>query len=803
MENNNINQEALEADSFSARKFLNACLAKWKWFVISVVLITGLGVVYVYTRQPKYQRSMSILIKDQEGGGGVSDIANSFSSLGLVSSNTNVYNEMISLLSPAVMSEVVDSLDLDMNYLQRGFPHGTTLYGSNLPFKVKFLDVNNDNSASFKAEVAPDGKITMSKFVQTKNGKKVKYDKSVTTKSRFGVVSTPVGRVEFSPNPRFTGQWYDKTETINVWKTPFLSAVEEYNAKLEGDLADRDAEVIDLSITDVSKERADDILDMVLSVYTEKWINDKNRIAVATSNFISDRLALIEDELKDVDSRITDYKSLHNAPDLWEAGKLNLAATQDLNKSILETNNELSMARYVADYVKNPSNANEVIPMNTGGLSNQLEVQISNYNTLLLARNKMVENTSEQNPLVKDYDLQLKGMRESIVHALDTHVKGLAVALGNIQGAKGAINKELSESPKQSNYLRSEERQRSVKESLYLYLLQKREENELTQKFTADNTRVITPPSGPVKPVSPKKGLTIAFAFLLGFLIPGVWIYVQESSNTRIRSRKDLERMITPFIGEIPFVGKKKSWLSKLLFKKKNQDNETVDFVVKSGSRDIINESFRIVRSNVDFMTRGDKHKVIMFTSYNPGSGKSFISYNLCASFAIKGKKVLLIDCDLRHGSASQYVGMPSKGLSSYLSSPNNDWQKYVVPVAQQPGFFVLPIGHRPPNPAELLDNPKLQQMIEEAAEEYDFVFLDCPPVDIVVDTQILSPFTDRTIFVVRAGVLEKSSLGEIDNMYKEGKLKGLSVLINATDAKDSRYGGSRGYYGSAYDVKE
>lgn len=812
MEQINTNSNTASTDQFSLPDFLERCASKWKWFVLSVLVCMGMGTFYIMRTQPKYQRSMEVLVKDQEGGGGAADIAGAFSSLGLVSSNTNVYNELISLLSPAVMYEVVEKLGLDINYALKGFPRGTTLYGSNLPMLVKFSDLKEQQSASFRMDVAPDGSARLYKFVAHLPEGKVKYDDEVRLAPGFQSAKTPVGTILFLKNPRYKAPEddpdKDKTKTYYIGKQSMQNAVEYYNQELKGELADKDAEVIDLSIKDASVERAVDILNTTLEVYNNNWVDDKNKMAIATSNFIDERLAVIQRELGDVDSEISVYKSETMIPDLKEAAKLSMQGTHDIDEKILETNNMLSMATYVKDYVNNPENASKVIPVNTGVGSNQLDVQITNYNNLLMTRNNLAANSSANNPIVAEYDVQLRGMREAIVKAINTQVVSLSAALRNAQGAKGNLQGQLSASPTQAKHLLGIERQQMVKQSLYLYLLQKREENELTQTFTANNTRVITPPMGSLRPVSPKKSMILAVTFLLGLIIPGAAIYMRMVSDNKVRTRKDLKRMNTPFIGEIPFFGRKKYFeKARKLFgikksKKGKHELEKVRMAVSAGNRDILNESFRVIRGSIDFMmNKNASENVIMLTSFNPGSGKSFISYNIAASFAIKGKSVIVVDCDLRHGSTSQFVGMPPKGISNYLTGNTDDWRKLVVPVNGVDGMFVMPIGHRPPNPAELLDTDRLGVLISELSKSYDYVFLDCPPVDIVVDTQIIEKHVHRTIFVVRAGLLEKGAVADIDTLYDTKRFKHMSVILNGTPQSQTRYGTYGGsYYGSAID---
>ena len=804
MEENIIRTQVSEEEEvFSLKDFLTQCLAKWQWFFASVVIFCCIGVFYILRQQPVYSRSMAVLIQDQDGGGGVSDISNAFSSMGLVASNTNVNNELISLTSPAVMYEVIQRLGLDVNYNAPGRFHKTTLYGTTLPLTVKFLDLEEQQGAGFTAELLDDGGVKLSEFfIATPDGKE-EIEKELTVKPGFNPVQTPVGKVVISPNGKYIpakGKKAKKVQEIMVVRTGMQNSVEAYSALVKGDLADKDADVIDLSMKDVSAQRAVDVLNTIVEVYNENWVHDKNKIAVATSNFIDDRLRLIESELGDVDNDIFKFKSENRVPDLEEAAKIQMKQSTDMSNKMLEVTNQMAMSIYLRDYLNNPSNAKSVIPVNTGIGSNTLETQISNYNNLLLNRNTLAASSSDSNPLVVDYDAQIKGLREAIVNAINAQIVSLNTTLRNMQGAKGTAEGQLASGPTQAKYLLSVERQQKVKESLYLYLLQKREENELTQTFTAYNTRIITPPTGSLLPVAPKKSMILMVCFLLGLCVPGVALYISEATNTKVRNRKDLDKMSVPFVGEIPFVGKKSvlDVVRKAFPKKKSsRELEKVLVAVKDGSRDVVSESFRIVRGNLDFMIRDQKGcNVIMVTSFNPGSGKSFISFNLASSFALKGKKVLVVDGDLRHGSVSQFVNMPAKGISSYLTGNTNDWRKLVVPVTSHDGMFVMPIGHRPPNPAELLDNGRIGEFLNEAREDYDYIFIDCPPTDIVVDTQIVEKYVDRTIFVVRAGLLDRKMVADIDAIYRNKRFKQMSIVLNGTDNHNkSKAYGVYGYY--------
>ena len=339
-------------------------------------------------------------------------------------------------------------------------------------------------------------------------------------------------------------------------------------------------------------------------------------------------------------------------------------------------------------------------------------------------------------------------------------------------------------------------REQKVKEALYLFLLQKREENELSQAFTAYNTRIISPPCGSIYPVSPVRRNIMLIAFAIGLAIPIGLIYLRESLDTKLRGRKDLENVKVPFVGEIPFCKNRHVKRGLMFWKKKSETGRHL--VVKAGVRNVVNEAFRIVRTNLEFMLRNSDGKVILITSFNPGSGKSFIAMNMASSFALKGKRVLVIDGDLRHGTSSKYVGTPEEGLSDYLSGQVDNVQRVIVQDYHNPTLYVLPIGTMPPNPTELLQNERMTSAVSELRQQFDYVFIDCPPIEVVADTQILAPMADRTIFIVRTGLLERSMIREIDKLYDSAKYPNMSLILNGSKGHGDRHG-YRYRYGYGY----
>ena len=789
-----INQKNIKPgqqdDFLRIQDLLYLCLARWKWFVLSLMVTIGVATVYLLRTPAVYTRTASVLIKEDSKGKSVSSDLESFSEFGLFQSGTNVNNELITFQSPALMTEVVKRLRLDMNYFVPGKFHRQVAYGLTLPVDVTINDLPENESAGFTLKIQPDGTLYLSDFIR--NG--TDLDEKDVKGSLLDSITTPLGKIIIHTTPNYVkGEAY----TLYVGKSSLYNAVNSCSSNLSVSLNSEKASVIDLSFKDNSTQRAEDVLSMLISVYNENWVKDKNQIAVSTSMFINERLGVIERELGNVDEDISSYKSEHLLPDVQAASSMYMAQSSAANAQILSLNNQLYMTRYIRNYLANDANRTQLLPANSGIESANIESQIAEYNKQLLQRNSLVANSSTENPLVVDMDQALASMRGAIIRSIDNQIVTLNSQIKSLRQTEQQTTSRIAANPTQAKYLLSVERQQKVKEALYLFLLQKREENELSQAFTAYNTRIVTPPHGSMLPTSPVHKNIFMVAFALGLLIPIVIIFMRENMNTRVRGRKDLENLTIPFIGEIPLFTRKK----KGILGKKPQEVKAV--VVKEGNRDIINEAFRVLRTNLEFMTGKDKtSNVIIMTSFNPGSGKSFLTMNIAVSLAIKGKKVLVIDGDLRHASASSYIDSPDKGLSDYLGGRIDNLDEIIVPDPKHKSMDILPVGTIPPNPTELLFDERLKQTIDTVREQYDYVLIDCPPVELVADTQIIEKLADRTIFVVRAGLLERSMLSELEKIYDEKKYKNMSLILNGTEGSGGRYGYCYGYrygYGSGY----
>lgn len=767
---------------------------KWYWFAISLFITLTIAVLYLLSTPPIYTRTAAILVKDNSKSSSSTSAMNDFSDLGIFKSNTNINNELLTLKSPTLMTEVVNRLGLNETFTIRKGLKNVDLYKVS-PVTITFCD-KIEVPLSFTIKFSSKEAFAISELEISGE------DIGETLSAQMGdSIQTSAGIMIVSPTQEFTDAFIGTS--IRYVRGSVRAAVDTYSNALVAELGNEDATIINLSINDTSIRKAEDILNTLIEVYNENWIRDKNQIAVSTSQFISDRLGVIESELGHVDENISSYKSEHLLPDVQAASSLYMAQSAENNKELSTLNNQLSTAQYIRREL-NTKQLDQTLPANSGIVSANIETQISEYNNLVLDRNRLIANSSEKNPLVKNMASSLQSMQRTIIQSVDNLIVSLNTQIRSLRRQEEATTNRLASNPNQAKYLLSVERQQKVKEELYLYLLQKREENELSQAFTAYNTRLITAPRGSMFPTAPRKMNILLVAFAVGLLVPAVGIFMKENMNTKVRGRKDLENLSIPFIGEIPqYSGTKKKWWE---FKhRKRQDMKII--VVNEGNRNIINEAFRVLRSNMDFMASKDNNQhVFVLTSFNPGSGKSFLAINIAISFAIKKKKILVIDGDLRHRNVSSYVDSPNKGLSDYLNNQIEDWKEIIVSYKGYTNLHILPIGTIPPNPTELLEDSKLSMLIEALRPEYDYIFIDCPPVDIVADAQIIEKWADRTIFVVRSGLLDRSMLSELENMYTGKRFKNLSMILNGTESTGGRYGYRYGYhygYASYYGSKD
>ncbi len=769
------------------KKILSLCTRYWYWFVISLIVAMGAAWFYLQLKPPVYQRSASIMIK--QNGGDAMDYT--MRELGISQPATNLVNEILLMRSSVVASEVVNRLKLDVDYFEKGTFYDKTLYGLKNPLSMKFCDLGDNDRAGLEAEIRQDSTIVLSSF--SLNGQHIAAE-SITMHSG-DTIDTPLGRVtaQSAPNPE------KSVSNVIVQRSGINTAANNIRGRINASLQDRSSSIIDIRYRDVSRSRADDILNTLITVYNEQWMKNRNKQIVSTNEFIRDRLAVIENELGSVDKDISSYKSDNLILDIAQAGSLAMGEATESAKQEADIAMRIGQLRITYEYLSSATDDSQQIPLYSSIENGAILQRISEYNKLVLERNSHQSYSSAQNPLVVELNKQLAIQRKTIIDALSNEISTLQTQQNALRATHRDAIGRVARNPQQANYLLSVERQQKVKESLYLFLLQKREENELSQAFTAYNTQLIEPAHGSWDPVEPVSRSVYLMALILGLALPAVIIFLKEMLTTTVQGREDFKNMQIPFAGVIPQSGKKNR-------NKKKSRREPSPIVVKEGNRDMMNEAFRVIRSNLEFLLGHDaSHKVIMLTSIDPGSGKTFITANLANTISLKEKKVLAIDLDLRRASLSACVKNPSHGISGYLAGRYQDYHELIVKLGE---VDMLPCGALPPNPSELLYSDRFAKLMESVRQEYDYVFLDCPPLEIVADPAIINRYSDLTLFVARCGVLEKSLLPEIDEWYRDKKFNNMVVLLNGADANGGHYGyhhygyhsygyHSYGYYGS------
>ena len=757
------------------------CLKNWYWFALSLTIASGIAVYIIKSTPPQYKRYAEILIKESEQGSG-SGTGSTFKELGSSRTTADAQNEITVLQSVEIMKETIRRLGLETEFMGDGRFYRGIIY-KDRPLRIKVLDLNERDIATFTATITGNNTVALKEF--TYNGEPTGNS---TIEANIGdTITTPIGNVAIDSTAAFgmfkNTELYIKKHNIDMLANHFCS-------NLSANLVKEEASIIGLSIKDVSTIRATDILTTILDIYNEKWIEESNYTTIKTADFIYKRAEEIRYELEAIDRDIAKFRGDNKLSNSTASTLIQEAASSKEQEALLSLNSQLELANFIKSYMAQ-SGDKEIIPANTGIADTNVESLIGTYNQKVLDRNRLVANSSENSPVVKDYDKDITAMFAGIESAINSHIKELERQIAETDREIEKNRSRFTSTTQNTKELQTLLRQQKVKSVLYLFLLQKLEETELMKEFSASNNRILVHPSGSNTPVEPLQKPTIMLALTLGIMLPLVTIFLFVITNSKIRGRRDLEEINVPFLGEIP------------LYKSSKKETSSSKFVVKPGKRNVINEAFRVMRTNFEFVNDKERAStVVLTTSFNPGSGKTFITMNLGASLAIKGAKVLVIDGDLRRAAASEHIPATSTGISDYLSGGTNDINDIIVTDTGYENLHIIPVGTLPPNPTELLNSRHFANLIAAARERYEYILIDCPPIEIVADTQIIEEHCDRTLFVIRAGLLHREMLDELQDIYDNKRFKGLSMILNGTHSGGGKYGYGYSYsysYGYGY----
>lgn len=747
--------------------------SKWKWFLLSVLVCGGIA-WYHYARSPLvYFRSATVIIKDP---------SNKTSTTGLdrfdnIINKVNVANEILQFRSKKLMREVLQRLHADISYQLEDGLRSNELYNQS-PVLLSFPDALPEQHFAFTVTLKDKKSLVLSDF----NGIDVKSDFTV---EMYDTVTLSQGmRVVATPTNYYSDSWTGTP--IRVAKLPMESMVNYYKSALGIQQEEEESSILTLALKDGSAARAEDILNTLINVYNEEAIKDKNQVAVNTADFINDRLIIIENELGGVESELETFKQRNRIVDIASSAGMYMSESQKYNTDALELETQLRLANFIKDYLTDPAKETDLIPSNTGIGDMNIESQISLYNTAKLKRDHLIDDSSVNNPVVLELNNSLRAMKQNIIRAVDNMIVSLNVQRSDAQSREMRAQNRITSIPTKERKMLSIERQQKVKEALYLFLLNKREENALSQAMADNNARVIDGAEGSNSPISPNRNRILLLGLLVGLAIPSLACLGILFLDTRVHSRKDFEDIVSvPYLGEIPQdkeAGKLNEQESPFLLAKEQRDST-------------VSEAFRILRTNMAFMARKDlPQQVIIFTSLNEGAGKTFISKNLGMSLVLAKKKVILIDMDIRRGTLSRQFHLHKTGLTNYLADATLSAEDIIQ---HQDGFDIIAAGAIAPNPAELLMDERLDNLVTELRRRYDYIVVDSVPVGIIADATISNRIADLTIFVARAGRLDRRQLPEIEQLYKENKLHNMALVLNGADLH-RRYG-YYGYYGYSY----
>lgn len=569
---------------------------------------------------------------------------------------------------------------------------------------------------------------------------------------------------------------------------------EDIQSRLVAENEDENSTVIDITYRDFSTKEAERVLTLILQVYNEKWLEDKRQATLNTSYFIDSRLKLLEHDLNIVDDSIAQYKSRYGITDLGHVSDLYLQQQSSSDAEILKLTNQKSMAEFIRRLLENESSEPQLLIVNSGINNSVLEAQISLYNSLLMQLQSHQNYTSSQNPLILNQEKELETLRKRILTNLKNHIHTIDIQLASLIDYYDEATSKVVSNPEQAKYLATIERERKVKESLYMFLLQKKEENEISITYNSDNTVIIEPPHGSGKPTSPKRVQVLLAALFLGILGPVTVIFLRASFDTSVRDRHDVERNCDiPFLGEVPYAGREHSLDSLLMRFGLGRKAKSGGIVVGPDMLNASNEAFRVLRNNMDtsfagnFLNEGGKSYLIKSTQIEVG--KTFVAMNLALIRAIGGERVLFIDGDLRQASASRLWGAPLLGLTNLLNGDEDDYRKLLFQPADYPMLDVLPTGALPTNPTELLKSPLFDQLLLTVKEHYDCIVIDSPTSGMLADADIIERAVDCTMFVIRAGRFNRNQLNEISQIQATNSESKLQYVILNGVSVDARYG--------------
>lgn len=778
-------EEDSEQSSFNFQKLYTIFILNWKWFVLSIIICLGCSYLYLRYKSPVYATSAKLLIKDDSNNKSASakDAISGMVDFGIISSNYGVDNEIEILNTRTLAAEAVRDLKLYTSYWKKGRVKNVILY-KNQPINV---DVDAAHLEKLNAPISMSIERDENKYIV-----KGKYYVSVDENAVEGpfkfektlagfpaTIGTKAGTLYFT-NGKTRMKDGDVMKVVIV--SPMMMAA-QYSSALSLEQTSKTSTTLNMQLNDKNIQRGIDYLRQLVICYNRQANEDKNEIAIRTEAFVNDRLEKINSELNSTEGQLENYKKRNRLVELKVDAKESVTNLSSYEQKLNEAATQISLINSLIQFAERPGNKYQVLPSNIG-LRDEASISLINdYNKVALERNRLLRTASESSPVVEELTSQLKDMNSSIRMALSQAKRNLEIQRNAVASQYGQYNQEVSRTPEQERILTQIGRQQEVKSGLYLMLLQKREENSISLAATADKGKLVELPQY-VGKVSPKTNIILLLGLILGIAIPSLVLYLLQFFRYRIEGHDDVEALTDiPIIADVAVAN--------------DAAKTRADIVVHENENNQMEEIFRSMRTNLQFMMKPED-KVIMFTSSTSGEGKTFNAANLAISFALLGKKVVLVGLDIRKPRLAELFEIDNHhtGITKLLVKDDptwNDVQKEILPSEINKNLDLLMAGPIPPNPGEIVTRPSLEKVLNLLKENYDYILVDTAPVGLVTDTLQIGKLVDATVFMCRADYTPKAAFNAINMFKAEKKLKNMAIVINGIDMSKKKYGY---YYG-------